>query len=80
VQRLLGRFLAQGFVYHDLSRACLAQSDDPIPRVVLLGRLALYRREVRIRSESPSRMVRPVSVVSSWSRAERASVPAAVEH
>ena len=42
VQRLLGRFLAQGFVYHDLSRACLAQSDDPIPRVVLLGRLALY--------------------------------------
>lgn len=42
VQRLLGRFLAQGFVYHDLSRACLAQSDDAIPRVVLLGRLALY--------------------------------------
>lgn len=42
VQRLLGRFLAQGFVYHDLSRACLAQSDDAIPRVVLLGRLSLY--------------------------------------
>ncbi len=42
VQRLLGRFLAQGFVYHDLSRACLAQSDDAIPRIVLLGRLALY--------------------------------------
>ena len=42
VQRLLGRFLAQGYVYHDLSRACLAQSDDAIPRVVLLGRLALY--------------------------------------
>lgn len=42
VQRLLGRFLSQGFVYHDLSRACLAQSDDAIPRVVLLGRLALY--------------------------------------
>jgi superfamily II DNA or RNA helicase len=42
VQRLLGRFLAQGFVHHDLSRACLAQSDDAIPRVVLLGRLALY--------------------------------------
>ncbi|HVZ65031.1 MAG TPA: DISARM system SNF2-like helicase DrmD [Lacunisphaera sp.] len=42
VQRLLGRFLAQGFVYHDLSRACLAQSDDAIPRVVLLGRLAIY--------------------------------------
>jgi hypothetical protein len=42
VQRLLGRFLSQGFVYHDLSRACLAQSDDAIPRVVLLGRLAVY--------------------------------------
>jgi SNF2 family DNA or RNA helicase len=42
VQRLLGYFLAQGFVYNDLSRACLAQSDDPIPRVVLLGRVALY--------------------------------------
>ena len=42
VQRLLGRFLAQGFVHHDLSRACLAQSSDAIPRVVLLGRLALF--------------------------------------
>lgn len=42
VRRLLGRFTAQGFVYHDLSRACLAQTSDAIPRVVLLGRLALY--------------------------------------
>jgi len=42
VQRLLGRFVAQGFVHHDLSRACLAQSTDSIPRVVLIGRLALY--------------------------------------
>jgi len=42
VRRLLGRFMAQGFVYHDLSRACLAQSQDAIPRVLLLGRLALY--------------------------------------
>ncbi len=42
VKRLLGRFLAQGFVYHDLSRAVLAQSSDPIPRVVLLGRLSLF--------------------------------------
>ena len=41
-QRLLARFRAQGFVYNDLSRACLAQSRDSIPRVVLLGRLALY--------------------------------------
>lgn len=41
-QRLLSRFLSQGFVYQDLSRACFAQSDDAIPRVVLLGRLGLY--------------------------------------
>jgi len=42
VERLLGRFVSQGFVYHDLSRACLAQTDDPVPRVILLGRLSLY--------------------------------------
>ena len=42
VQRLLGRFTAQGFIYDDLSRACLSTSDDSIPRVVLLGRLAVY--------------------------------------
>jgi SNF2 family DNA or RNA helicase len=42
VQRLLGRFTAQGFVHHDLSRACLAQTTDAIPRVILLGRLCLY--------------------------------------
>jgi len=42
VQRLLGRFTAQGFVHHDLSRACMAQSSDAVARVVLIGRLALY--------------------------------------
>ena len=42
VQRLLGRFLSQGFVHHDLSRTCLAASRDAYARVVLLGRLALY--------------------------------------
>ncbi|TVS07903.1 MAG: helicase, partial [Planctomycetaceae bacterium] len=42
VRRLLARFTAQGFVHHDLSRACLAQASDSIPRVILLGRLALY--------------------------------------
>ncbi|MGH8542078.1 MAG: DISARM system SNF2-like helicase DrmD [Gammaproteobacteria bacterium] len=41
-QRLLARFRSQGFIYHDLSRACLAQAPDSIPRVVLLGRLSLY--------------------------------------
>jgi superfamily II DNA or RNA helicase len=42
IQRLLNRFLAQGFVYNDLARACLSQTSDPIPRVLLLGRLCLY--------------------------------------
>jgi superfamily II DNA or RNA helicase len=42
VQRLLARFTAQGFVHHDMSRACLANSKDAIPRIVLLGRLCLY--------------------------------------
>jgi superfamily II DNA or RNA helicase len=43
-QRLLARFRSQGFVHHDLSRACLAQTADSIPRVILLGRLSLYGR------------------------------------
>jgi SNF2 family DNA or RNA helicase len=42
VQRLLGRFTAQGFVHHDLSRACFAHTKDAFPRVVLLGRLSMY--------------------------------------
>jgi hypothetical protein len=51
-QRLLARFRAQGFIYHDLSRACLAQSRDSIPRVILLGRLSLYgRRAERLHEE-----------------------------
>lgn len=43
-QRLLARFRSQGFIHHDLSRACLAQVLDSIPRVILLGRLSLYGR------------------------------------
>ncbi len=41
-QRLLSRFRSQGFIYHDLSRTCVAQAADSIPRVILLGRLSLY--------------------------------------
>ena len=41
-QRLLARFRSQGFVHHDLSRACLAHAADSVRRVVLLGRLALF--------------------------------------
>jgi superfamily II DNA or RNA helicase len=44
-QRLLARFRSQGFIFHDLSRACMAQSADSIPRVILLGRLSLYGRQ-----------------------------------
>jgi hypothetical protein len=42
VHRLLGRFTAQGFGLHEMSRACLTQTSDAIPRIVLLGRLCLY--------------------------------------
>jgi superfamily II DNA or RNA helicase len=52
VQRLLGRFKAQGFVHHDLSRACLTQTSDAIPRVILMGRLCLYGpRAARLHEE-----------------------------
>ena len=43
-QRLLAGFRSQGFIHDDLSRACLAQAADAIPRVILLGRLSLYGR------------------------------------
>ncbi|MEA5466879.1 DISARM system SNF2-like helicase DrmD [Leptothoe sp. PORK10 BA2] len=42
VQRLLGRFLAQGFVHDDLTRACVCLTDTALPRVIMLGRLSLY--------------------------------------
>lgn len=42
VQRLLSRFLSQGFLHHELSRACVLPSRDPQPRVVVLGRLSLF--------------------------------------
>ena len=42
VQRLLSRFLAQGFLHHALSRACVLPCSDPQPRVLVLGRLSLF--------------------------------------
>jgi SNF2 family DNA or RNA helicase len=42
VQRLLGRFLSQGFLYHELTRACVCMTDTAIPRVIMLGRLSLF--------------------------------------
>ena len=63
VQRLLSRFLAQGFVYNDLSRACLVHSADAIPRVVLLGRLSLYGKgAARLHEEI-------LTVTARWSEA-----------
>ncbi|MEM7579716.1 MAG: DISARM system SNF2-like helicase DrmD [Cyanobacteria bacterium P01_A01_bin.80] len=42
VQRLLGRFLSQGFLYDELTRACVCLTDEPVPKVIALGRLSLY--------------------------------------
>ncbi len=42
VQRLLGRFLSQGFRDDDLRRACVLRTDDALPYAVLLGRLSLF--------------------------------------
>jgi len=42
VQRLLGRFMAQGFLYDELTRACVVRTDDAIPKVIALGRLSMY--------------------------------------
>lgn len=51
-QRLLGRFLSQGFVHDDLSRATAVRSPDATPRVLLLGRLSLYGdRAARLHDE-----------------------------
>ncbi len=42
VQRLLGRFLAQGFLHDEMSRACVCLTDNPVKQVIALGRLSLY--------------------------------------
>lgn len=42
VQRLLSRFLSQGFLHHELSRACVIASREPRPRVAVVGRLSLF--------------------------------------
>ena len=42
VQRLLGRFRSQGFTRHDIHRVCVVLTEDPVARVLLLGRLSLY--------------------------------------
>jgi len=42
VQRLLGRFRSQGFLHDELTRACVLRTDDPEPKLIVLGRLSLY--------------------------------------
>jgi hypothetical protein len=52
VQRMLGWFRSQGFGNNDLSRACIGVSDDPVARVILLGRLSVYgERASRLHDE-----------------------------
>ena len=68
-QRLLARFRAQGFVHHDLSRACLVQATDSIPRVVLLGRLCLFGR----RAERLHEVLVPVA--ARWTELSRRTGP-----
>ena len=64
-RRLLGRFTAQGLIHHDLSKACLTVADDAVPRVALLGRLALYGpRAARLHEEI-------VPVTARWIEPER---------
>ena len=71
VQRLLSRFNAQGFVLHDLSRACLVQSEDRIPRVVLLARLAVFGpRATRLHEEL-------LTVTAQWTAPAKRSGPLA---
>ncbi len=70
-QRLLARFRSQGFVHHDLARACLVQSADSIPRVVLLGRLTLYGKGAERLHEEV------VTVAARWVEPARRRAPLA---
>ncbi len=63
-QRLLGRFLSQGFMYQDLSRACLAQTKGSLPLVYLLGRLCLYGHQATRLHEDV------IAVCAEWARPE----------
>lgn len=68
VRRLLGRFLSQGF-QSGLSRACVVLGPGAQPRVVLIGRLALYGPgATRLHEEI-------VTVTAPWNEAGRGTVP-----
>jgi superfamily II DNA or RNA helicase len=69
VQRLLGRFRSQGFVHNDLQRVCVVLTDDPVARVLLLGRLSLYGdRAARLHDHV-------MAVASQWVDAEARKAP-----
>jgi len=64
VQRLLGRFLSQGFAQDQLTRACVCFTNDAIPKVVILGRLSLYGdRAARLHDEI-------LAVAAQWNNPE----------
>jgi hypothetical protein len=68
-QRLLGRFRSQGLVHYDLARACIGQTKDSRPRVILLGRLALYGpRAGRLHDEI-------ISVAARWTPTAARNAP-----
>ena len=68
VRRLLGRFLSQGF-QAGLSRACIVVGPGAQPRVVLIGRLALYGPgAARLHEEM-------LTVTAPWTEASRGTTP-----
>jgi hypothetical protein len=68
VRRLLSRFLSQGF-QAGLSRICVIEGPGAQPRVVLMGRLAVYGAgAARLHEE-----IIPVTAI--WSEADRAGKP-----
>ena len=63
-RRLLGRLQSQGFVYNDLSRACLTQTEGSLPLVYLIARLCLY-------GDGAARLHEDViAVCAEWARPE----------
>lgn len=68
VRRLLSRFLSQGFA-SGLSRACVVLGPGAQPRVILLGRLALYGPgAARLHEEI-------ILVTAAWTEAGRGTKP-----
>lgn len=65
VQRLLGRFLTQGFMQGQLTRACVYLTDEPLPKVIAIARLSLYgRNATRLHDEI-------VTVAAEWMQPEQ---------